>query len=84
MRKKQPLAITGQNGTGKSNILDAICWGLGLTALKQVRCANQQELVYKQGQAGVTRASVTLEFNNEHPPHPIRREFCISTQVRKN
>ena len=26
---------------------------------------NLQELVYKQGQAGITKASVTLVFNNE-------------------
>jgi len=30
-------AITGLNGSGKSNILDAICFALGLTDVKQVR-----------------------------------------------
>lgn len=58
-------AITGLNGTGKSNILDAICFVLGITNLTQVRVSNLQQLVYKQGQAGVTKASVTLVFNNE-------------------
>jgi structural maintenance of chromosome 2 len=29
-------AITGLNGTGKSNILDAICFVLGITNLTQV------------------------------------------------
>lgn len=29
-------AITGLNGTGKSNILDAICFVLGITNLSQV------------------------------------------------
>jgi structural maintenance of chromosome 2 len=29
-----------------------------------VRAGNLQELVYKQGQAGVTKASVTIVFNN--------------------
>ena len=33
--------------------------------LSQVRASNLQELVYKQGQAGVSRASVTIVFNNE-------------------
>jgi structural maintenance of chromosome 2 len=33
--------------------------------LSQVRVANLQELVYKQGQAGVTKATVTITFNNE-------------------
>lgn len=30
-------AITGLNGTGKSNILDAICFVLGITNLSQVK-----------------------------------------------
>lgn len=30
-------AITGLNGSGKSNIFDAICFCLGLHALKSVR-----------------------------------------------
>lgn len=29
-------AITGLNGTGKSNVLDAICFVLGITNLSQV------------------------------------------------
>jgi len=57
-------AITGLNGSGKSNILDAICFVLGITNLAQVRVSTLQELVYKQGAAGVTRASVTIVFNN--------------------
>lgn len=31
----------------------------------QVRAGSLQELVYKQGQAGVTKASVTVTFNNQ-------------------
>jgi structural maintenance of chromosome 2 len=57
-------AITGLNGSGKSNILDAICFVLGISQLQQVRVSNLQELVYKQGQAGVIRASVTIIFDN--------------------
>jgi structural maintenance of chromosome 2 len=58
-------AITGLNGSGKSNILDGICFVLGINNLNQVRANNLQELVYKHGQAGVTKASVTLLLNNE-------------------
>jgi structural maintenance of chromosome 2 len=57
-------AITGFNGTGKSNILDSICFVLGISNLSQVRAASLQELVYKQGQAGITKATVTLTFDN--------------------
>ncbi|XP_059091946.1 structural maintenance of chromosomes protein 2-like [Tigriopus californicus] len=57
-------AITGLNGSGKSNILDSICFLLGITNLSHVRAANLQELVYKNGQAGVTKATVTIHFDN--------------------
>ncbi|CAI5529739.1 unnamed protein product [Closterium sp. Naga37s-1] len=57
-------AITGLNGSGKSNILDSICFVLGITNLQHVRASNLQELIYKQGQAGVTRATVSIVFNN--------------------
>lgn len=30
-------AITGYNGSGKSNVLDAICFVLGITNLSQVK-----------------------------------------------
>jgi structural maintenance of chromosome 2 len=53
------------NGSGKSNILDAICFVLGITNLSQVRAGNLSELVYKQGQAGVNKATVTIVFNND-------------------
>lgn len=35
-------AITGLNGSGKSNILDAICFVLGITNWSQVQNTNQQ------------------------------------------
>ncbi|KYQ89750.1 structural maintenance of chromosome protein [Tieghemostelium lacteum] len=59
-------AITGLNGSGKSNILEAICFVLGISNLSQVRVSNLVELVYKQGQAGVSKASVTITFNNSY------------------
>lgn len=62
---KQFNAITGLNGSGKSNILDSICFVLGISNLSHVRVSSLNELVYKQGQAGVTKASVSIVFNNE-------------------
>lgn len=52
--------ITGLNGSGKSNILDAICFVLGITSMSTMRAQNLQDLIYKRGQAGVTKASVTI------------------------
>uniref|UniRef100_A0A7M4FCE5 Structural maintenance of chromosomes protein 2 n=1 Tax=Crocodylus porosus TaxID=8502 RepID=A0A7M4FCE5_CROPO len=57
-------AITGLNGSGKSNILDSICFLLGISNLSQVRASNLQDLVYKNGQAGITKATVSITFDN--------------------
>jgi len=81
-------AITGLNGSGKSNILDSICFVLGITNLSQVRAGSLSELVYKQGQAGVNKATVTIIFNNEdegnspvgyeqHPEVTVTRQVLI-------
>ncbi|KAJ1501355.1 Structural maintenance of chromosomes protein 2 [Coelomomyces lativittatus] len=59
-------AITGLNGSGKSNILDAICFVLGITSLHHVRATNLQDLVYKRGQAGIQKASVSIIFDNSN------------------
>jgi AAA15 family ATPase/GTPase len=65
-------AITGLNGSGKSNILDSICFVLGITNMSTVRAQNLQDLIYKRGQAGVTKASVTIVFdNNDKSNSPI-------------
>ncbi|AMD20666.1 HDL078Wp [Eremothecium sinecaudum] len=61
---RQFNAITGLNGSGKSNILDAICFVLGITSMATVRAQNLQDLIYKRGQAGVVKASVTIVFDN--------------------
>jgi len=57
-------AITGLNGSGKSNILDAICFVLGISTLSHVRASNLNELIFKYGQAGINKASVAIIFDN--------------------
>ncbi|KFG30111.1 RecF/RecN/SMC N terminal domain-containing protein, partial [Toxoplasma gondii p89] len=82
-------AVTGLNGTGKSNILDSICFVLGITNHALVRATKLDDLVYKQGQAGVTKATVTLKFRNDphqqnNPlPFPYREmpEITITRQI---
>ena len=57
-------AITGFNGSGKSNIFDALCFVMGISSLSNVRAANLQDLIYKKGLAGIDKATVTVIFDN--------------------
>ena len=57
-------AITGFNGSGKSNIFDALCFVMGISSLSNVRAANLQDLIYKKGLAGIDKACVTVIFDN--------------------
>ncbi|KAG5113518.1 hypothetical protein JHK82_036787 [Glycine max] len=82
-------AITGLNGSGKSNILDSICFVLGITNLQQVRASNLQELVYKQGQAGITKATVSVVFDNSNSSRsPLgyegHSEITVTRQVHSS
>jgi len=56
--------ITGLNGSGKSNILDAICFVFGIVALSEIRVSCLSELVYNYGQFEISKGSVSIIFNN--------------------
>lgn len=86
-------AITGLNGSGKSNILDAICFVLGLSNMSLARCTTLRELIFKNGQAGVHKAIVTVTFDNtdkdqsptgyEHVSEiVIRREVHLNSRTK--
>ena len=78
-------AITGLNGSGKSNILDAICFCLGIGRFELLRAnGGASDLIYKRGQAGITKASVTLVFDNtDKPKSPIGFEDYASISVTR-
>lgn len=56
-------SITGLNGSGKSNILDAICFVLGITNMSTVRAQNLQ----------VSQLSRRPNTPAEHPLSPPGR-----------
>jgi len=51
--------IIGNNGVGKSNILDAIMWTLGENSLDRIRCYERQELFFSG--------------SKQYPPAPAAR-----------
>ena len=55
----------------------------------KVRVSNVQELIYKRGQAGVNRVSVTIMFNNEDKENSPAgfeeyKKISVTRQVSNN
>jgi chromosome segregation protein len=73
--------IIGNNGVGKSNILDAIVWALGEQDLNRVRCYDQNELFYSGSKdyPPADRITVDLTFkrfqDQKAPTLKLRREL---------
>ncbi|MFX0169203.1 MAG: chromosome segregation protein SMC [Candidatus Hodarchaeota archaeon] len=77
-------AIVGENGCGKSNILDAVCFVLGRLSSKSLRAENFASLLFNGG-AGNSPAKicrVSLVFTNTDRQLPIDAdEVTISREV---
>jgi len=73
--------IIGNNGAGKSNILDAIVWALGEQDLHCIRCYNKADLLFagSKDYPPASCASVALTFKqdpeNGAPTIKLRREI---------
>ena len=80
-------AILGANGSGKTNITDAICFVLGKTSAKQMRAEKSSNLIYNGGKKGnpMKFAEVSLFFNNETGIFPLEeKQVKISRVVKDN
>ena len=80
------VAVVGPNGCGKSNLVDAILWGLGEGSAKQLRAQTSQDVIF----AGSSRrkpvgfAEVVLLFDNEDGALPIDTpEVAISRKLNR-
>ena len=77
-------AIVGENGCGKSNVLDAVCFVLGHLSSKSLRAENFASLLFNGGgshsPAKVCR--VTIVFDNSDRQLPIDAgEVAVSREV---
>lgn len=81
------IAVVGPNGCGKSNLVDAILWGLGEGNARQLRAANTQDVIFN----GSTKrkplgfSEVSLLFDNEDGSLPIdSSEVQISRKLTRS
>lgn len=73
-------AITGYNGSGKSNVLDSICFILGINKLDNIRAKSMSELISHGG----TKATVSIRFDNtDKSKSPYGMEHCHEITVQR-
>ena len=58
-------SITGKNGSGKSNVLDAICFVLGLSNLNLMRVSKLEDLIFQNKNTCNNYALVTIVFKKK-------------------
>ena len=66
--------VVGSNGSGKSNLVDAVRWALGETNARELRGSRLDEMIFAGG-SGRDRmgvADVDLVLDNEDGLHPGR------------
>ncbi len=66
-------AIVGPNGCGKSNIVDAVLWGLGESNSRHLRAQTAKEVIFSGSRTRkpLGYGEVTLHFDNEDGSLPI-------------
>ncbi|WXG45826.1 MAG: chromosome segregation protein SMC [Candidatus Atabeyarchaeum deiterrae] len=79
-------AVVGANGSGKSNVLDAICFTLGILSAKFVRAGSFSDLIYNPASSSTEKPAdysrVTLHFDNSDRKIPIDSDdLVMSRQV---
>ena len=75
-------AITGNNGCGKSNILDSICFVLGISNLNIIRASKIEDLINSDENIKLNSARVTLTLKkleiNKSNEKILKNEILIS------
>jgi chromosome segregation protein len=82
-------AITGPNGSGKTNIVDAVLFALGELSVKRLRAENAAKLIFhgseKAGLEKAKMAKVIIQFDNSDGRIPVdTATVTISREVYRN
>ena len=78
-------AVVGPNGTGKSNIVDAILWAMGEQSVKSLRSERMEDVIFngteQRKPMGMVEASLVF---SDVTPSRIGAGFRISRRVGAN
>lgn len=78
--------ITGPNGSGKTNVSDAVCFVLGKTSSRDLRAKKTHNLIFhgSKEKAGSDYANVMLYFDNSDSVLPIKEKtVSISRKINQ-
>ena len=81
------IAVVGPNGCGKSNLVDAILWGLGEGNARHLRAQSGADVIFNGSarRKGVGFSEVTLLFDNEDGGLPVESpEVAITRRITRN
>lgn len=81
------IAVVGPNGCGKSNLVDAILWGLGEANARNLRAQTGVDVIFNGSpkRKPVGYAEVSLHFDNEDGSLPIPApEVVIARKLNRN
>jgi chromosome segregation ATPase len=76
--------IMGNNGVGKSNILDAIVWALGENDLTKLRLLEKEELFFAGNKVYPPAEQVRVELVFKESPEKKAQEFRLGRIVSRN
>src|SRR3989344_5232464 len=79
--------IVGPNGSGKTNIIDSLCFVLGRLSIKSMRAAKSANLIFAgtKEHKSSNEASVKMVFDNSDKIfNPDAKEIEIERVVRHN
>ncbi|MEM3608997.1 MAG: AAA family ATPase, partial [Candidatus Bathyarchaeia archaeon] len=82
-------AITGPNGSGKTNIVDAVLFALGELSTRRLRAENAAKLIFhgseKAGLEKAKMAKVIIQFDNSDGRMPVDTStVTVSREVYRN
>jgi len=83
-------AVVGPNGCGKSNIVDAIRWGLGEQSPKNLRGRGMEDVIFNgsESRGPQSMAEVTITFDNNdglsHPNYTDYPEVAVTRRLHRD
>jgi len=81
------VAVVGPNGCGKSNLVDAILWGLGEANARNLRATSSQDVIFSGSsrRKSIGFAEVSLLFDNSDGDLPVpTSEVTITRRLTRS